>query len=188
MRTSLSLLLPLLLALPLAACAASASPVGADPAVSLWVQAVAERNATARDVAAHKFTVDRPIEDPVREAAILVRKREQAVAAGLDPDDVVQVYRQLMEANKLLQHVAFHGYHLGERPHPAPPLDVTRQRIDAIDERLFTAWPRVAAARQAAACPQVLARAVRDAGDAPTAPSSPALIRALVGFCVMPAP
>jgi len=168
-------------------CAASSAPPAA--ATAIWVDAVAERNATARDVAAYKFIAQRPIEDPVREAQILQRKREQAAAAGLDPDDVEATYLQLMEANKLLQHVAFHRYRLGAAIEPAPPLEETRQRIDAVDERLFAAWPSVEAARQAVECPDTLAQAIEArqtpgaGGEAAPSVQTVALVRALITFC-----
>lgn len=191
MRSYTHSVLSLLLALP---CAASATtPAAADPAVAAWVGTVAERNATAADVAAYKFTGQRPIEDPVREAQILLRKRDQALAAGLDPEDVETTYRQLMEANKLLQHVAFQRYRLGGRPGPAPPLEQTRQRIDALDERLFVAWPSVEAARQAADCPATLARAIQarqtpgEGAQATPSVQTVARVRALITFC-RPAP
>ncbi|WP_369967846.1 gamma subclass chorismate mutase AroQ [Stenotrophomonas rhizophila] len=111
--------------------------------LGVWVQRVAARNAMAHDVAAYKFVAGRPIEDPQREAAVLAETRDRAVQRGVDPDAVVHTYRQLIEANKLLQHADFQRFLLGRTPSPPPSLDAIRERIDTLDERLLSQWAQL---------------------------------------------
>jgi chorismate mutase len=147
---------------------------------------VAARNAMAHDVAAYKFVAGRPIEDPQREAAVLAEKRDQAVQRGVDPDAVVHTYRQLIEANKLLQHADFQRFLLGRTPSPPPSLDAIRERIDTLDERLLPQWAQLDDVRAAPDCPRQLARAIARQGT-PGAPLDEAtriaLVRATLGFC-----
>lgn len=121
--------------------------------LGVWVQRVAARNAIAHDVAAYKFVAGRPIEDPQREAAVLAGKRDRAVQLGLDPDAVEAAYRQLIEANKLLQHVDIQQFLLGRTPSPPPSLDAIRERIDTLDERLLSHWAQLDDVRAARTAP-----------------------------------
>lgn len=151
-----------------------------------WVDLVAARNAIAHDVAAYKFPAGRAIEDPQREAAVLADKRARALRRGLDPDRVVITYRQLIEANKLLQHVDVSRFLLGAPPPPAPSLESIRQRIDAVDARLLSQWAQLDEVRTAADCPRRLAQAIAQQpmpGEKVEEASRIALIRATVGFC-----
>jgi len=154
-----------------------------DPSLHTWVARVAERNDIAHAVAASKFPVQRPIEDPVREEQVLEDKRLQARALGLDPDEVAGEYRQFIEANKLAQHADFQRYHLGTPPPPAPPLDEIRQRIDTVDQGLLEQWQQVAWVRTHPQCGRLLATAIREATTPGDAEAGMVLVRALVGFC-----
>jgi len=154
--------------------------------LGVWVQRVAARNAIAHDVAAYKFVAGRPIEDPQREAAVLAEKRDRAVRRGLDPDAVVHTYRQLIEANKLLQHADFQRFLVGGTPSPPPSLDAIRERIDTLDARLLSQWAQLDDVRSAPDCPRRLARAIALQGTR-TSPLDEAtriaLVRATLGFC-----
>ena len=154
--------------------------------LGVWVRLVAARNTTAHDVAAYKFVAGRPIEDPQREAAVLAEKRDRAVQRGLDPDAVVHTYRQLIEANKLLQHADFQRFLLGRTPSPPPSLDAIRERIDTLDAHLLSRWAQLDDVRAAPDCPRQLARAIALQGTQ-TSPLDEAariaLVRATLGFC-----
>ncbi|WP_364704601.1 chorismate mutase [Streptomyces ossamyceticus] len=63
----------------------------------------AERLLIADQVAAAKYGTARPIDDPAREQRILDDVAARAVGLGLDPDVVVAVLRDQIEANKLVQ-------------------------------------------------------------------------------------
>jgi chorismate mutase len=178
-----ALVIAVLCSLLLPARVAALAPLDS---LGVWVQRVAARNAMAHDVAAYKFVAGRPIEDPQREAAVLAEKRDQAVQRGVDPDAVVHTYRQLIEANKLLQHADFQRFLLGRTPSPPPSLDAIRERIDTLDERLLSQWAQLDDVRAAPDCPRQLARAIARQGT-PGAPLDDAtriaLVRATLGFC-----
>lgn len=153
-----------------------------------WVDLVAARNAIAHDVVAYKFPVGRPIEDPVREVAVLEDKRARAVQMGLDPEQVVAAYRQLIEANKLLQHVDVQRFLTGTPAPSSPPLEAIRERIDEVDARLLSQWSGLRAVRSAEDCSQRLAQAIALQGlpwKTVDEPSRIALVRATVGFCAV---
>jgi chorismate mutase len=178
-----ALVIAVLCSLMLPARVAALAPLDS---LGVWVQRVAARNAMAHDVAAYKFVAGRPIEDPQREAAVLAEKRDRAVQRGVDPDAVVHTYRQLIEANKLLQHADFQRFLLGRTPSPPPSLDAIRERIDTLDERLLSQWAQLDDVRAAPDCPRQLARAIARQGT-PGAPLDDAtriaLVRATLGFC-----
>lgn len=154
--------------------------------LGVWVRLVAARNAIAHDVAAYKFVAGRPIEDPQREAAVLAEKRDRALERGLDPDAVVHTYRQLIEANKLLQHGDLQRFLVGRTPSPPPSLDAIRERIDTLDAHLLSRWAQLDDVRAAPDCPRQLARAIALQGTQ-TSPLDEAariaLVRATLGFC-----
>jgi len=178
-----ALVIAVLCSLMLPARVAALAPLDS---LGVWVQRVAARNAMAHDVAAYKFVAGRPIEDPQREAAVLAEKRDRAVQRGVDPDAVVHTYRQLIEANKLLQHADFQRFLLGRTPSPPPSLDAIRERIDTLDERLLSQWAQLDDVRAAPDCPRQLARAIARQGT-PGAllddATRIALVRATLGFC-----
>lgn len=150
-------------------------------ALERFVATVAERNAIAHGVAAFKYPAARPVEDPLREAQVLQDKRARAVALGLDADAVVHFYRQAIEANKLIQHMAFHRYAAGELPPPAPSLEELRGLIDVADEKLLALWPGVALERGQPGCTKAVAQAVDQRGEAGV--EQVALVRALIDLC-----
>lgn len=164
----------------LALCVLLPGAVQAAP-IDDFVALVARRNAIAQDVAAFKYPAGRPVDDPAREAQVLQDKHARAVDLGLDPDRVVHFYRQAMDANKLIQYVAFHRYAAGQVPPRAPPLDALRRAIDRVDTQLLALWPRLEPVRGTATCGARLADAVDQ--STPSVLQHTALVRALVGFC-----
>jgi len=156
-------------------CAQAWAPTRLDDLVA----AVAVRTSIGHDVAATKYPVQRPVEDRERETQILIGKREQAQALGLDPDAVETFYRHMIEANKLVQYLDFHRFALGTPPPQAPSLEELRIKIDAADATLLALWPKVAVLRGQADCAVAIAQAIerQDSDD------KASLTRALVGFC-----
>ncbi|MFK3846886.1 MULTISPECIES: gamma subclass chorismate mutase AroQ [Stenotrophomonas] len=146
-----------------------------------FVAVAAERNAIAHQVAAFKYPAARPVEDPVREAQVLQDKRVRATQLGLDAEAVVHFYRQLIEANKLIQHVAFHRYAAGEVPAPAPSLEELRGMIDVADEKLLALWPGIAPQRGRPGCTKTVAEAVDHRMQ--EAVGHVALVRAMIDLC-----
>lgn len=159
---------------PLADARSSSSPPIAD-----LVLAVETRNTIGHEVAASKFPTRRPVEDRVREAQVIADKRAQAEIRGLDPDAIAFFYRQLIEANKLVQYVDATAFELTNDSPQAPPLDQLRAKIDAADQVLLGLWPQVEPLRSRPECALNVARSIMSR----PAQVQTALIRALVGFC-----
>jgi chorismate mutase len=63
----------------------------------------AERAQVGNLVAAAKFGTSAPIDDPVREQVLLDNVREQSIRLGIDPEVSVAIFRDQIEANKIVQ-------------------------------------------------------------------------------------
>ncbi|SMQ14668.1 chorismate mutase [Streptomyces sp. Ag82_O1-12] len=102
----------------------------------------AQRLLLADKVAAAKYGTDTPIDDPAREAQILADVRSRAAGLGLDPDAVAAVFRDQIEANKLVQR-GLHAHwdaNPGERPTERPDLaKEVRPALDRITTGLLAA-------------------------------------------------
>lgn len=114
----------------------------------------AERLATADLVAAAKWGTDSPIDDPAREQQVLDSVAAQAVQLGADPDEVRAIFRDQIEANKLVQRGLFQLWtdHPEQAPTTRPDLSVVRQRINRINTALVQAIADTTADRTALAC------------------------------------
>ncbi|MDX3541357.1 chorismate mutase [Streptomyces europaeiscabiei] len=115
----------------------------------------ADRLLVADKVAAAKYGTATPIDDPVREKAILDDVAGRAVGLGLDPDAVTAVFRDQIEANKLVQRGLYARWdaHPQERPTERPDLvkDV-RPVLDRITTQLLTALQETESRRAGASC------------------------------------
>ncbi|MFE9643673.1 gamma subclass chorismate mutase AroQ [Streptomyces sp. NPDC006365] len=112
-----------------------------------------ERLLLADKVAAAKYGTDTPIDDPVRERQILDDVAARAV--GLDPDVVAAVFRDQIEANKLVQRGLYARWdaHPDERPTERPDLaKEVRPALDLITTRLLAALQETASVRDDAFC------------------------------------
>ncbi|MCX3062752.1 chorismate mutase [Streptomyces beihaiensis] len=127
----------------------------------------AERVALADKVAAAKYGTDKPIDDPARERQILAEVAARSAALGIDPAYARAVFRDQMEANKLVQRGLYARWdaHPDERPTHRPDLATqVRPALDRITTRLLDALRDMAPARASAGCEAVLeARAARAA-------------------------
>ena len=115
----------------------------------------AQRLLLADKVAAAKYGTDTPIDDPAREEQILTDVRARAAGLGLDPDGVAAVFRDQIEANKLVQR----GLHArwntnpGERPTERPDLaKEVRPALDRITTGLLAALRETERARAVPSC------------------------------------
>ncbi|UUU22212.1 chorismate mutase [Streptomyces sp. DSM 40750] len=127
----------------------------------------AERLLVADKVAAAKYGTATPIDDPVREKAILDDVAARAVGLGLDPEAVVAVFRDQIEANKLVQRGLYARWdaHPEERPTERPDLvKEVRPVLDRITTQLLTALQETESLRAGASCePRLRAAALRSA-------------------------
>jgi len=125
----------LLLSLYVPACAAES---GSTRAVDALVQLAGERVATADRVAAAKWGTDKAIDDPAREAQVLDDTVKRAAGMGVDTDATVRIFRDQIEANKLVQR----GLH---REWQAAPAEAPRERPD-LSKQVRPALDRIGAA------------------------------------------
>ena len=127
----------------------------------------AERLLLADKVAAAKYGTDLPIDDPARERQILDDVAARAAGLGLDPDSATAVFRDQIEANKLVQRGLYARWdaHPDERPTERPDLaKEVRPALDLITTRLLAALQETAPVRNDASCePRLYAAAALSA-------------------------
>ncbi|MEV0601992.1 chorismate mutase [Streptomyces sp. NPDC050315] len=147
-------------ATPAAQAAPSAAHPGGPYAVLRPIVALsAERLATADLVAAAKWGTGSPIDDPAREQQVLDAVAQRARELGADPDRTVAVFRDQIEANKIVQR----GLHRrwaadpAQAPTTRPDLNEVRKEINRINEGLVRALADSAPARRSPSCTPVLA-------------------------------
>ncbi|MFD7223865.1 gamma subclass chorismate mutase AroQ [Streptomyces sp. NPDC059892] len=153
---SATLLLSGAAAMPAAAQPQHAAPplsgaYGLTPLTNLF----AERLLIADKVAAAKYGTDRPIDDPAREEKILDDAAARAVGLGLDPDAVVAVFGDQIEANKLVQRGLCTRWdaHPEERPTQRPDLDKeVRPALDRITAELLNTLVTTEGVRSSPSC------------------------------------
>ncbi|MFJ3621483.1 chorismate mutase [Streptomyces iakyrus] len=141
-----------------APAARTATAHGLTPVTDL----LAQRLLLADKVAAAKYGTDTPIDDPVREAQILDDVRARASSLGLEPDAAAAVFRDQIEANKLVQRVLYARWdaHPGERPTERPDLaGEVRPALDRITTGLLAALRDTEQTRSAPSCGPRLAMA-----------------------------
>ncbi|MFJ9416499.1 chorismate mutase [Streptomyces sp. NPDC101227] len=121
----------------------------------------AERLATADLVAAAKWGTGSPIDDPARERAVLDAVAEQARRSGADPEATVRIFRDQIEANKIVQRGLFREWDADPSRAPAerPDLDEVRKEINRINGALVTAVAESPRARSAPYCGPLLSGA-----------------------------
>ncbi|MFE6775852.1 gamma subclass chorismate mutase AroQ [Streptomyces sp. NPDC057702] len=151
----------------------------------------ARRLLTAGLVAAAKWGTDRPVDDPERERQVLATVARQAGQAGADPRDAVAVFRDQIEASKLVQRALHRRWRADPRQAPTqrPDLAVVRAEINRINGGLVRAIVASEDARAAPLCPLALpAEATRAGRDrAPDPLSGLALAVSLRSVCSRPA-
>ncbi|OUD01261.1 chorismate mutase [Streptomyces swartbergensis] len=116
---------------------------------------LAQRLLLADKVAAAKYGTDTPIDDPKREAQILDDVRSRAAGLGLDPDAVAAVFRDQIDANKLVQRGLYARWDAnpGERPTERPDLaKEVRPALDRITTQLLAALDDTERARTLPSC------------------------------------
>ncbi|WP_369356007.1 chorismate mutase [Streptomyces sp. cg2] len=143
-------------------------PVGAAPAPAGPLRPLAalsaDRLATADLVAAAKWGTGSPIDDPVREREVLAAVAAQARQSGADPEATVRIFRDQIEASKLVQR----GLHRrwaadpAQAPTSRPDLARVRAEINRINAELVRAIAATPQARTAPGCvPRLTVTALR---------------------------
>ncbi|MGW2414308.1 chorismate mutase [Streptomyces tubercidicus] len=118
----------------------------------------AERLATADLVAAAKWGTGSPVDDPAREREVLNSVAEQARQLGADPAATVRIFRDQIEANKVVQR----GLHRRWDANPAqaptarPDLGQVCKEINRVNGELVRALADSPSARSAPYCAPLL--------------------------------
>ena len=140
------LLLSVLVATIPACDRAPAPPAVARPApdrsFDVLLGAIRDRLAVMHDVARWKWARNVAIEDPGREASLLLDVAERGVPLGLDRDLTRSFFRGQIEAAKAIQRYDFRRWEAsGRGPEGDPPdlVGVLRPRIDALNRDLLAA-------------------------------------------------
>ncbi|ARF54142.1 chorismate mutase [Streptomyces gilvosporeus] len=154
-------------AAPAPAERASAAPAAAhSPYARLRPLAAlsAERLATGDLVAAAKWGTGSPIDDPARERVVLDSVAEQARRLGADPEATVRIFRDQIEASKIVQRGLFREWDADPSRAPAerPDLNEVRKEINRLNGALVRAIAASPQARSAPYCaPLVTVSAAR---------------------------
>jgi chorismate mutase len=122
--------------------AAPPSPASApSPAFVALVGAVSDRLATADTVAASKWGTRGAVEDPSREQVVLDAAAAGAPARGLDPALVAAVFRDQIQASKVVQYGLLEDWTADSAAAPtaAPDLASIRPVLDGVTPRLLDA-------------------------------------------------
>ncbi|MFC7621830.1 chorismate mutase [Microlunatus sp. GCM10028923] len=136
----------LALLLVLTAVLGTATPAAAQPASEAPAQRIAgglrpvvdlsaQRVLVGDLVAASKWGTDQPIDDPAREQAVLAAVAELARERGTDPDRVVAIFRDQIEASKIVQRGLFRQWtrHPEQAATERPDLDQVRAEINRLN-------------------------------------------------------
>ncbi|MFI9587769.1 chorismate mutase [Streptomyces sp. NPDC052236] len=126
----------------------------ARPVLAPLVGLAAERVLLADQVAAAKYGTDSPIDDPSREKQVLDAMAEEARGLGLDPAEATAVFKDQIEANKLVQRELFLAWDSGTArpPEHRPTLAEIRPLIDSVNHRLLAELSATDAVRDEARC------------------------------------
>ncbi|WP_326622292.1 chorismate mutase [Streptomyces decoyicus] len=118
----------------------------------------AERLATGDLVAAAKWGTGGPIDDPAREQEVLDAVADQARRLGADPAATVRIFRDQIEASKVVQRGLHRRWHAdpAQAPTTRPDLDEVRKEINRINGELVRAIARSPHARSAPYCAPLL--------------------------------
>ncbi|WJV50596.1 chorismate mutase [Streptomyces flavofungini] len=121
----------------------------------------ARRLATADLVAAAKYGTGSPIDDPARERQVLDAVARQAEQVGADPEATVRIFRDQIEANKVVQRALHRRWDAdpASAPTERPDLTKVREEIDRVNGELVHAIAASGHARTAPYCRGLLAAA-----------------------------
>ncbi|MEU6674920.1 gamma subclass chorismate mutase AroQ [Streptomyces sp. NPDC046925] len=116
----------------------------------------AQRLATADLVAAAKYGTDSPIDDPAREQQVLDDVARQARELGADPEATVRIFRDQIEANKVVQRELHRRWDAdpsqAPTPEERPDLAEVRKEINRVNGELVRGIAGSPGARAAGSC------------------------------------
>ncbi|MCO5400448.1 chorismate mutase [Ralstonia sp. 21MJYT02-11] len=142
-------------------CAAPA--YAQDNAFAPLLRHLADRLATADQVALSKWDSGKSVYDPEREAQVVTNVSAQASVYGLAPADVGNVFTDQIEANKEVQYALLNDWRRAGAAPTAPRQslpDVIRPKLDGLQTSILQALRDAAPARGQADCPVQVANAI----------------------------
>ncbi|WAP54658.1 chorismate mutase [Streptomyces sp. S465] len=136
------------------AAAAPAGPAPAHASLRPLVDLAAERVLVADEVAAAKWGTDSPIDDPAREREVLDAVARQAEELGADPEATARIFRDQIEASKVVQRGLYRRWDAdpSQAPTERPDLGRIRLEINRINGELVRAIADSAAVRETRSC------------------------------------
>ncbi len=127
------------------------------------IRSIAERVATADQVALNKWDSGQPVYAQHREAQVLANVAAMATSYGLTVEDVTNVFTDQIEANKEVQY-ALLNYWRRQRSAPTTPRQslsgVIRPELDRLQGSILQNLQDVAPWRSMTACPTQIADVV----------------------------
>ncbi|MEZ0068042.1 chorismate mutase [Streptacidiphilus sp. MAP12-20] len=147
----------------------------------------AQRVEVADQVAAAKYGTTSPIDDPAREAAVIADAERQATALGIDPAPVAKIFRDQIEASKIVQRALFAEWDADPSlaPTTKPSLATVRVELNTIGTELVQAIAAAGTTPQAPSCDGQLTAAAVHARHQQSLDTLhyTALLRALPSVC-----
>ena len=128
------------------------------------VETSARRLVLAREVALAKWDTRLPVEDPAREAQVIMAAAKDGESKGLNPTFVSNFFAAQIDANKLIQYSLLAEWHRAGRAPKHPPLSLTediRPQLDQIEAALIAELVETKDIRTNASCRDNTAKAVR---------------------------
>ncbi|WP_394834774.1 chorismate mutase [Pendulispora rubella] len=110
-----------------------AAPSPADKAVASLASLASERLGVADRVAASKWGTDKPIDDPPREKQVLDDMAKRASEMGVDSEAVQRIFRDQIEANKLVQRGLHQQWAAAPATAPTTRPDLAKEVRPALD-------------------------------------------------------
>lgn len=121
--------------------AASDATVKAGRAHPKVLHLIEQRLDLMPDVAAYKWHVGLPIDDPAREALVLNRAANVGLSNGLSPDAARHLFAVQIDAAKIIQRAYFSNWEDGQTAPPAPDLQTeTRPALLRLGDAIIEAW------------------------------------------------
>ena len=128
------------------------------------VETSARRLVLARVVALAKWDTRLPVEDPAREAQVIMAAAKDGESKGLNRTFVSNFFAAQIDANKLIQYSLLAEWHRAGRAPKHPPVSLTediRPRLDQIEAALIAELVETKDIRANASCRDNTAKAVR---------------------------
>ena len=169
----------------LAAVLGLAASAQAEGALEPLVGSAADRVALSDQVAAAKWGTDSPIEDPEREQQVLDGVAADAAELGLDPEEAKRVFRDQIEASKLVQrglHARWTA-HPDQQPTQRPDLGEIRPELDRLGDEILRALRDTEELRDGPSCPGDLLGAYAHAASGLDVLHQAGLGRAIPSIC-----